>query len=242
MPGGGPQKVGVALADVLAGLYATVAVLAALANRDRTGRGQYIDLALLDVQLACLANQAMNFLASGAPPGRLGNAHPNIVPYQVFATGDGYIILAVGNDRQFARFCELVERPELAADERFKTNAGRVGHRDVLIPLIQDILARRSSEQWLTALEQAGIPSGPINTLDKVFENPQVEHRGMRIELPHPLAASVPLVASPLRLSETPVRYEQAPPLLGEHTEEVLGGLLGLSETDIQSLANQGII
>jgi len=241
-PGGGPQKVGVALADVLTGMYASVAVLAALAYREQSGVGQYIDLALLDVQLACLANQATNYLASGKPPGRLGNAHPNIVPYQVFATLDGHIILAVGNDRQFARFCELAGRPDLATDERFATNAARVHSREVLIPIVRDLMVGRSSQAWLEVLEQAGIPSGPIDTLDKVFENPQLRHREMRVELPHPLAGTVPLVASPLRLSASPVQYRQPPPTLGQHTDEVLKELLGLQDADIQALRAEGTI
>lgn len=240
-PGGGPQKVGVALADVLAGMYATVAVLAALAHRDQGGAGQHIDLALLDVQLACLANQAMNYLTSGIPPGRLGNAHPNIVPYQVFATQDGHIILAVGNDRQFARFCELAGRPELAADPRFASNAARVRHRAALIAIVQAIMSQRRSQDWLDSLERAGIPGGPINTLDQVFANPQIRHREMAVELPHPTAGTVPLVASPIRLSATPVRY-RPPPTLGQHTDAVLSGLLGLSEAEIQALRADGIV
>lgn len=242
LPGGGPQKVGVALADVLTGLYATVAVLAALAHRDQSGVGQSIDLALFDVQLACLANQASNYLISGVPPRRLGNAHPNIVPYQVFATADGYIILAVGNDRQFARFCELAGRPELATDERFATNAVRVHNRETLVPIVHDLMIQRGSQAWLDALEQAGIPCGPINALDQVFADPQIQHRGMRVELPHPLAGVVPLTASPLRLSATPVRYQGPPPTLGQHTDEVLGERLGLNAADIDALRAEGIV
>lgn len=241
-PGGGPQKVGVALADVLAGMYATVAVLAALAHRDQTGTGQHIDLALLDVQLACLANQAMNYLVSGKPPERLGNAHPNIVPYQVFAAADGYLILAVGNDRQFARFCELVGRPELASDERFARNAARVQYRETLIPILQTILTQRGTQVWLTELEAAGIPCGPINTLDKVFADPQIQHREMRVTLPHPLADTVPTVASPLRFSATPVQYRRPPPTLSQHTDEVLSDWLGLNAADINTLRAGGII
>lgn len=241
-PGGGPQKVGVALADVLTGMYATTAVLAALAYRDRSGEGQHIDLALLDVQAACLANQAMNYLTSGKAPGRLGNAHPNIVPYQTFATADGYIIVAVGNDAQFVRFCELIGQAELAKDSRFIRNADRVSHRDELVPLLAEMLSGRSSEDWLAALERAGIPCGPINTLDKVFENPQIQHREMRVELPHPLAGQVPLVGSPLKFSATPVQYQRPPPTLGEHTHQVLTRILGLSEQEIHVLHDQGTI
>jgi crotonobetainyl-CoA:carnitine CoA-transferase CaiB-like acyl-CoA transferase len=204
--------------------------------------GQYIDLALLDVQLACLANQAMNYLVSGKPPERLGNAHPNIVPYQVFATADGYLILAVGNYRQFARFCELVGRPELASDERFARNAARVQYRETLIPILQPILTQRRTQVWLTELEAAGIPCGPINTLDKVFADPQIQHREMHVTLPHPLAGAVPMVASPLRFSTTPVQYRRPPPTLSQHTDEVLSDWLGLNAADINVLRADGII
>ncbi len=241
-PGGGPQKVGVALADILTGMYATVGVLAALAHRDRTGCGQHIDLALLDVQLACLANQAMNYLTSGTPPRRMGNAHPNIVPYQTFATADGHVIVAVGNDRQFARFCELLGRPDYSQDPRFTTNAKRVQHRTVLIPLIEQIMAERGSDAWLADLEHAGIPNGPINSLDNVFANPQLQHRGMRVELAHGTAGTVPLVASPLRLSATPVEYQRPPPALGEHTAAVLGELLGKNAESLTELRAKGVI
>jgi crotonobetainyl-CoA:carnitine CoA-transferase CaiB-like acyl-CoA transferase len=241
-PGGGPQKVGVALADILTGMYATVGVLAVLAHRDRTGLGQHIDLALLDVQLACLANQAMNYLTSGTPPRRMGNAHPNIVPYQTFATADGHVIVAVGNDRQFARFCELLDRPDLSQDPRFTTNARRVQHRAELIPLIEEIMAERDSDAWLADLEHAGIPNGPINSLDNVFANPQLQHRGMRVELAHGTAGRVPLVASPLRLSATPVEYQRPPPALGEHTAAVLGELLGKNAESLIELRAKGVI
>ena len=241
-PGGAPQKVGVALADVLTGMYATVAVLAALAYRDQTGEGQCIDLALLDVQVACMANQAMNYLTSGNPPRRLGNAHPNIVPYQVFATADGYIIIAVGNDRQFARLCELLALPGLALDARFMRNADRVRNRETLIPLLQTEIAKRRSGEWLEALERAGIPNGPINDLEQVFKDPQVRHRGMFMALPHPLAGSAPLAASPLKFSATPVCYERAPPTLGQHNAEVLGELLGLDQATLTRLHAEGAI
>ncbi len=241
-PGAGPQKVGVALADVLTGLYAAVAVLAALAHRERTGAGQHIDLALLDVQIACLANQAMNYLVSGVAPGRLGTAHPNIVPYQAFATSDGHLVLAVGNDDQFARFCELAGCAELASDARFSTNAARVLNRDALLPRIERTMRGRSTREWIEALEGAGIPCGPILGVDRVFEEPQVVHRGMRFELPHPSAGSVPQVASPLRLSASPVVYERPPPLLGEHNDDVLGELLGLGADERRALRERGII
>ena len=241
-PGGGPQKVGVAMADVLTGLYAAVAVLAALAHRERTGEGQYIDLALLDVQIACLANQTMNYLVSGVAPGRLGTAHPNIVPYQAFATSDGHLVLSIGNDDQFARFCALAGRAELASDARFSTNAARVRNREALLPRVERMMRERSTQEWGEALEKAGIPYGPILGLDQVFEEPQAVHRGMRFELPHPTAGSVPQVASPLRFSASPVVYERPPPLLGEHNDDVLGELLGLDATERRVLREQGII
>jgi crotonobetainyl-CoA:carnitine CoA-transferase CaiB-like acyl-CoA transferase len=242
VPGGGPMKVGVAITDLLTGMYAATAVLAALAHRDRSGRGQWIDLALLDVQVAGLANQAAGFLASGRAPGRLGNAHPSIVPYQAFATRDGHVVVAVGNDGQFARLCEVAGRPELARDPRFATNAARVAHRDALVALLRPLLAARASGEWVAALEAAGVPCGPINDLAQVFDDPQVRHRGLRVEAPHPVAGTVPMVASPIRLSATPVRHDVAPPALGEHTGEVLTGLLGMTEAEVLALREQGII
>ena len=239
---GQPMKIGVALADVLTGLYAANAIQAALLERQRSGNGQYIDMALLDVQVATLANQAMNYLATGDNPRRLGNAHPNIVPYQAFATSDGHIILAVGNDAQYERFCELAGRPELASDERFAQNKNRVKHRDVLLPEIVTIMQERSSEDWLTQLNARGIPCGPINNLDQVFADPQVQHRGMQLELEHPLAGRVPGVANPIRYSETPIEYRQAPPTLGQHTDEVLRDWLELESDSIQGLRDEGII
>jgi len=221
-PGAGPQKVGVALTDIMTGLYATVAVQAALAERERSGLGQHIDLALLDVQIACLANQASNYLAGGQLPRRMGNAHPNIVPYQDFPTADGDIILAVGNDEQFARFCAVAGHAEWARDPRFASNAQRVAHRAVLLPLLRQATVMRSSADWIAALEAAGVPCGPINRIDEVFADPQVQARGLRMALPHPLAGEVPLVANPIRLSGSPVSYHRPPPLLGQHTDEVL--------------------
>ncbi len=241
-PGGGPQKVGVAVADLFTGLYATVAVLAALTFRDRTGQGQHIDLALLDAQVAMLANQNMNFLVSGQAPGRMGNAHPNIVPYQTFASADGHLILAVGNDAQFRRFCELAGRAELADDARFATNRARVAHRAELVPLLEPLLRQRTTHDWVGSLEAAGVPCGPINRLNDVFADPQVRHRGLRIDLPHPAAGSVPLVASPLRLSASPVEHAAPPPLLGQHTNEILRDLLGLAEADLAQLRENGAI
>ncbi|WP_395055803.1 CaiB/BaiF CoA transferase family protein [Polaromonas sp.] len=226
-PGAGPQKVGVALTDIMTGLYATIAVQAALAEREKSGLGQHIDLALLDVQIACLANQASNYLAGGLVPRRMGNAHPNIVPYQAFPTADGDIILAVGNDGQFAKFCAVAGHPEWSSDARFASNAQRVSNRAVLVPLLRQATVMRTSADWIAALEAAGVPCGPINRIDKVFADPQVIARGLKIDLPHALAGSVPLVANPIRLSGSPVAYQRPPPLLGEHTDEVLAQWLG---------------
>lgn len=226
-PGAGPQKVGVALTDIMTGLYATIAVQAALAERATSGLGQHIDLALLDVQIACLANQASNYLAGGLVPRRMGNAHPNIVPYQAFPTADGDIILAVGNDGQFAKFCVVAGHPEWSSDGRFASNAQRVANRAVLVPLLRQATVMRTSADWIAALEAAGVPCGPINRIDEVFADPQVVARGLQIALPHALAGSVPLVANPIRLSGSPVAYQRPPPLLGEHTEEVLAQWLG---------------
>jgi crotonobetainyl-CoA:carnitine CoA-transferase CaiB-like acyl-CoA transferase len=240
--GAGPMKVGVALTDVLTGLYASNSILAALAHRDVSGQGQYIDLALLDVQLACLANQNMNFLTTGVAPKRMGNAHPNIVPYQDFPTADGDMILAVGNDSQFAKFAVVAGRAEWAQDERFITNKARVANRAVLVPLIRQATVMRTTQEWVALLERAGVPCGPINNLAQVFDDPQVKARGMKIELPHPSAGTVPLVASPMRLSATPVEYRLPPPLLGQHTREVLEGVLGLDEARIGELERERVI
>ncbi|HVL75733.1 MAG TPA: CaiB/BaiF CoA-transferase family protein [Noviherbaspirillum sp.] len=241
LPGGGPQKAGIAISDLMTGMYATIAVLAALAHRDRTGEGQYIDMALLDVQVAMLANMATNYLASGNAPRRWGNAHPNIVPYQTFATSDGHIIVAVGNDGQYRRFVEAGGRPELAVDERFATNPMRVRHRETLVPILAEMVQARTKQEWIDALEAAGVPCGPINTLDEVFENPQVVARGMRIELDHPSAGKVPLVRSPMKMSATPTTHEGAPPLLGQHTEEVLCEVLGMSADEVKGLRARGV-
>lgn len=239
---GEPMKVGVALSDVMTGLYAANAIQAALIHRMRGGEGQHIDLALLDVQVATLANQSMNYLASGSNPQRLGNAHPNIVPYQAFQTADGYLILTVGNDIQFARFCDLAGRPELAHDERFETNRNRVKNRDALIPYLIEIMLTQSTDTWLEQLNQQGIPCGPIASIDQVFDNPQVRHRGMLLELDHPTAGKVPSVANPIRLSESEVIYDKAPPLLGQHTEQVLSDLLALDKKRISELKTAGTI
>ncbi|WP_207476593.1 CaiB/BaiF CoA transferase family protein [Arenibaculum pallidiluteum] len=241
-PDGPPEKAGVALVDILTGLNATIAVLAALAHRDRTGEGQAIDMALFDVMVASMANQATNYLSSGRAPRRLGNAHPNIVPYQVFATSDGHIILAVGNDGQFQKFCAVAGRPEIAADPRFARNADRVRNRAELIPILETAIRERPSASWLEALERQGVPCGPINDMAEVFADPQAEARGLRVEMPHPAAGTVPLVASPFRLSATPVEYRRPPPLLGQHAGEVLADWLELGEDAIDDLRRAAVI
>lgn len=241
-PEGEPMKVGVALTDIFTGMYATIAVLAALAHRDRTGQGQHVDLALLDVQAAVLANQATNYLVGGVVPGRMGNAHPNIVPYQAFATADGHVILAVGNDGQFQRFCAVAGHPEWAQDPRFATNAQRVGHRDELVALIRATLASRPSGQWIAALEAEGVPCGPINDLAQVFAHPQIRHRGMVAPVPHPLAGSVDLVANPIHFSQTPIQYDRPPPLLGADTVAVLEEVGGLDPVELAVLRDKGVI
>ncbi|MDO9029540.1 MAG: CaiB/BaiF CoA-transferase family protein [Hydrogenophaga sp.] len=252
LPGGGPQKVGVAVADLFTGLYATVAIQAALRHAERTGEGQHIDMALLDTQVAMLANLGANYLVRGREdgkvPGRAGNAHINIVPYQVFEVAPDamgqpqHIILAVGNDGQFAKFCEVAGRPELAQDERFARNQNRVRHRDVLVPLLEAIMKTRSKADWLAALEAAKVPGGPINNLAEVFADPQVQQRGMVQTWQHPLADAVDLVASPLKLSATPVRNDLPPPLLGEHTAGVLGDWLALTSERLSELRGRGIV
>ena len=229
--GAGPQKVGVALTDILTGLYATIGILAALQERNHSGLGQHIDTALLDVQVATLANQASNYLVGGVVPRRMGNAHPSIVPYQTFPTADSDMILAVGNDGQFARFCLVAGHPEWAQDERFATNPQRVRHRAELIPLLRQTTVMRTTAEWVSALEQADVPCGPVNRLDQVFADPQVQARGIRVDLPHPLG-TVSTVASPVRLSATPVQYRRPPPLVGQHTEEVLRDWLQAEATE----------
>nr|WP_322941434.1 CaiB/BaiF CoA-transferase family protein [Pseudomonas sp. s4] len=240
--GAGPMKVGVALTDILTGLYATVGVLAALNQREQSGIGQHIDVALLDVQVACLANQAMNYLTTGLSPKRLGNAHPNIVPYQDFPSADGNFILAVGNDGQFRKFCEVAGIAQLADDPRFASNKARVAHRAELIPLLRQATVFKTTAQWIELLEKAGVPCGPINDLQQVFADPQVQARGLRLDLPNALGSTTPQVASPLRLSETPVAYHSAPPLLGQHTDTLLRNLLGMSDAQVAQLRKAGVI
>jgi len=241
LPGGGPQKVGVAVADLFTGMYATVAILAALRHRDATGCGQVIDMALLDTQVAMLANLGANYLVTKVPPRRAGNAHQNIVPYQVFEVADGHMILAVGNDQQFERFCAVAGCPELPRDERFARNAQRVRHRDTLVPLLAARMRQRSRADWLTALEAAKVPCGPINDFTEVFADPQVRERGMTVLVPHPHSDTLELVASPMKLSATPVQVRRPPPLLGQHTDEVLAEI-GVDAAARQHLREIGAI
>ncbi|MDR0275798.1 MAG: CoA transferase [Burkholderiaceae bacterium] len=241
-PGAGPMKVGVALTDIMTGLYAAIAILAALRARDAAGQGQQIDLALLDVLVACMANQGMNYLYSGQAPRRMGNAHPNVVPYQDFPTADGHMIVAIGNDEQFARFCVAAGRPEWAADERFKRGVARVANRDVLIAAMREVTATRATREWVALLERANVPCGPINTLADVFDDPQVRARGLRIEVERAGCGAIPLVASPIRLSATPVRYEKAPPALGQDTAAVAAQWLDLSPAQIDELIKKGVL
>jgi crotonobetainyl-CoA:carnitine CoA-transferase CaiB-like acyl-CoA transferase len=241
-PGAEPMKVGVAVSDLAAGLYTTIAIQAALIHQARTGEGQEIDMALFDCQAAALANQAMNHLAGGVVPTRLGNAHPNIVPYQVFATADGFLILAVANDGQFRRFCRAAGIDELGHDPRFSSNAERVGNRETLIALLNPVMASRPTADWIAVLEAANVPCGPINRIDQVFADPQAVARGFKISLPHKHAGPLDLVASPLRLARTPPEYRSAPPLLGEHTRVVLEGELGLSPAEISRLGEAGVL
>jgi glutaryl-CoA transferase len=242
LPGGGPQKAGVAVSDLMTGMYAAVAILAAVAQRERSGRGQYIDMALFDTMIAMLANMNMNYLTTGKAPGRAGNAHQNIVPYQVFAAADGHVVIAVGNDSQYARFCEIAGRPDLAADARFARNAERVRNRDVLVPLLEAIVRERPAAFWAEKLEAAGVPCGPINSIAQALADPQAIARGIRIDLPHSTAGTVPLVGMPIRMSGSGPAYLRPPPLLGEHTEEVLRELAGLDEAAIADCRRRGIV
>ena len=241
-PGAGPQKAGVAVTDILSGLYATIGILAALNHRDRTGVGQHIDVGLLDVQVACLANQAMNYLVSGVAPRPAGNAHPNLVPYQDFPTSDGRVIIAVGNDAQFGRLCSVLTVAHLAEDARYLTNQKRVVNRAALIDALSAATRLGTTAQWVAALEQVGVPAGPINTVDAVFADPQVVARGMKFDMAHPVAGTVSLVASPLRLSETPVSYRNPPPTLGAQTDEVLAGRLAMTVEKIAALRARRVI
>ncbi|MBN8791803.1 MAG: CoA transferase [Stenotrophomonas nitritireducens] len=241
-PGGGPQKVGVAATDLMTGMYAASAILAALRHAERTGQGQQIDLALLDTQVAWLANQASNWLVGGVVPERQGTAHPNIVPYQVMPAADGHFMLAVGNDAQFARLCDVIGEPQLAADARYATNAARVAHRAELVPLLQRCLRARPAAEWLAALEQAVVPASPVNRIDQVFDDAQVRARGLRVDLPHATGGTVPGVRNPLRFSATPLQYQQAAPVLGQHTAQVLGEMLSLDADRLRELQAAGVI
>jgi len=236
LPGGGPQKAGVAVADLMTGMYATVGILAAVHERDRSGLGQHIDMALLDCQVAMLANQTTNYLTSDVAPKRAGNAHQNLVPYQVFASNDGHLIVAVGNDSQFRAYSRVIGRPELADDPRFATNPQRVRNRAELVPILVELMGGGARDFWLAELERAGVPAGPINTIDQVFEDPQVVAREMRRELPHPLAGTAPVASSPIKLSDSPVHYRHPAPTLGQHTREVLRDRLGLSDAEIDAI------
>ncbi|MEE8260864.1 MAG: CaiB/BaiF CoA-transferase family protein [Gammaproteobacteria bacterium] len=239
-----PSKIPVAINDIMTGMYSAVAILAALWHRERTGSGQQIDIGLLDTQVAWLANVGLNYLLSGEVPQRLGSAHPNVVPYQVFPSSDGYFILGAGNDEQFRRLSELLGEPNWADDARFATNAARVHNREALIDLISQRTTQHPRDHWLKALEKMGVPCGPVNTIDQVFADPQVDHRQMKITMPHALAAdgTVPLIGNPLKLSATPVAHRRAPPELGEHTDEVLEELLNLDTQERQRLRQEGVI
>ena len=240
-PGDGPMKVGVALTDILTGLYASVGILSALTHRDRTGEGQHIDVALLDVQVASLANQAMNYLASGNQPPRLGNAHPNIVPYQDFRTLDGRVIVTVGNDAQFRNLCVSVGHAEWIDDARFTTNARRLANRDALIPMIDAVMALHDTAHWFECFERHGVPCGPINGMAEVFDDPQIQHRRMTVPMPGAADATPPMLGNPLHLSATPIEYHRAPPALGADTSEVLRTWLGMTAADVDALGDKAV-
>jgi len=241
-PGGGPQKAGVAVSDLMTGMYSAVAILAAVTHRERTGEGQYIDMALYDVMLAMLANMNMNYLTSGRAPGRAGNAHPNIVPYQVFAAADGHVVVAVGNDSQFVKFCEVAGTAHLAADARYRRNADRVRNREILIGELETIVRTKPVAFWTEHLDAAGVPCGAINDIAHAMADPQVAARGLRVDLAHARAGQVPMVASPIKMSATPPSYELPPPLLGEHTASVLREYAGVDTDQLQSLKSRGIV
>lgn len=241
-PGGGPQKAGVAVSDLMTGMYSAVAILAAVAHRERTGQGQYIDMALYDVMVAMLANMNMNYLTSGTAPGRAGNAHQNIVPYQVFSASDGHLIVTVGNDSQFAKFCAVAGVPDLAEDARYRRNADRVRNREVLIAELEAILRTKPVAFWVEQIDAAGVPCGPINDIAQALADPQVAARGLRIDLAHALAGQVPMVANPIKMSATPPGYELPPPLLGEHTARVLHDYAGVDENQLNALKARGIV
>jgi crotonobetainyl-CoA:carnitine CoA-transferase CaiB-like acyl-CoA transferase len=242
VPGGGPMRVGIPIIDILTGMYSSVAICAALANRAETGIGQHIDLALLDTAMAFLSIQGMTYLTTGTPPGRIGNTHPTIVPYQVFPTSDGAVILACGNDNLFTKFCAAAGCPELSSDERFNKNALRVQNRAVLEPLLKAVFAGKTTKEWVAILEEAGVPNGPINNIAQAFEEPQTLARGTRFELPHPKGGNAPLIASPMKFSATPLKHEVPPPTLGQHSEAILSGLLGYNAEKIEALKKAGAL
>lgn len=249
-PDGAPMKVGVGIADVMCGMYAAVSILAAVRHRDQSensssgGNGQHIDLSLLDSQAAWLINSGSNYLTSGENQYRLGNAHPNLVPYQVFQTSDSFFVLAVGNEIQFQKFCEFAGAPELSEDSRFKSNASRVKNRKILAQMINELTQCNSTQFWLEGLEKLQVPCGPVNTIEEVFNDPQIKHREMEISLPHPLSGkgNVSLIGSPVKMSATPVSYRNAPPTLGQHTNEILAEILGMDEEECRDLAKKGVI
>ena len=242
LPGGGPQRVGVPIIDLTTGMYASIAICAAIAHRAVTGQGQWIDVSLLDSCVAFLANQAMNYFATGESPTPIGNAHPNIVPYQTFKTADGALILACGNDNLFRKFCEVAECTHLSADPRYATNGERVNHREEITALLNEVFLRKTTREWVKLLDQAGVANGPINSVAEVFQEPQVLARGMKIELPHAVAGTVPLVGSPMKFSGTPIKHEIPPPALGQHTDEILGQVLGKSQAQIDALKASGVV
>lgn len=240
---GMPHKVGVAVADLMTGMYALTGILAALYHREKTGKGQFVDVALLDTQVAWLSNAGQYYLTSGEVTPRFGNAHPTIVPYEVFQSSDGYIILAIGNDRQYRDFCHFVERPELFEDTRFAENKSRVINRTVLVPMIADIISKKTSHYWISNLETRSVPCGPVNDLSQVFAHPQVRARGMMPVMNHPLAPEpITLIGNPLKFSETPVSYRHAPPTLGADTDSVLESDLALTAQEIKKLRSKGVV
>ena len=242
LPGGGPAKVGLAICDVITGIYSSFAVMTALADRERSGEGQHIDMSLLDTTIATISHINMNYLIGGIVPKRMGTGHPSIVPYQMFQAQDGPMVVAVGNDGQFTKLCSILGVPELARDERFRTNPLRVKHRDALVPPLEAAFAQKPVNAWIESLTPQGVPCGPLNDIPQVFDDPHVKERGMQVNIPHPRAKSVPILANPARLSASPPTYERPAPLLGEHTHEILSGVLGLSDEDIDQLAAEGVI
>jgi formyl-CoA transferase len=241
-PGGGPMRAGVSIADLTTGLYSTISILAALTHRERTGDGQHIDMALLDCATAILANQGMMYLATGESPVRVGNRHPSVVPYQPFKTSDGHVVLAVGNDGQFERLCKVLGMPEVAEDERFAKGSGRIQHQPEISDLLTPLMAEKTTAEWLTILAEVAVPCGPINNVEDVFNDPQIQHRGMKINLPHSKAGHMDILGSPINLSATPVEYTDGPPVLGEHTDDVLRDILELDDDAIAALQAKNII